>query len=335
VRRRRQLAAAIVRPTTVQQLGTAAVPLALVAAAALALLGHRPAASAAVVGLLAVLAWPYARARDAGPLDRAVLRLVLVFVLLGLALTVAVEYVVVRNIDIGRQNTVFKLYLQVWILWALAAAACAGLVWRRFSRLRPAVAETWRVAFGILLAVATLYPLLAARAKIDDRLASTAGRTLDGAAFMRTAAHTENGVGLPLGYDHAAIEWMQQNVDGSPVVMEGNTTPTLYGWQGRYSIYTGNPSIVGWDFHQRQQRPAQSEEVQARVADVQNAYRTADPAAAHEILTRYGASYVVVGPLERAYFPEGTAKWEQGVGRYWDVAYANPGVTIYRVASAG
>ena len=247
----------------------------------------------------------------------------------------AVEYAVVRNIDIGRVNTVFKLYLQVWILWALAAAACAGLVWRRLPRMRPAVGETWRVAFGILLAVATLYPLLAARAKIDDRLASTAGRTLDGAAFMRTAVHSENGVEMQLGYDHDAIAWMQQNVDGSPVVMEANTTPTLYGWQGRYSIHTGNPSIVGWDYHQRQQRPAQSEEVQARVADVQSAYRTADPALAHEILSRYGASYAVVGPLERAYFAEGTAKWEEGVGTYWDVAYANPGVTIYRVASAG
>ena len=42
-----------------------------------------------------------------------------------------------------------------------------------------------------------------------------------------------------------------------------------------------------------------------------------------------------VGPLERAYFPEGPAKWEQGVGTYWDVAYTNPGVTIYRVASPG
>ena len=58
VRRRRQLCAAIVRPTTLQRFGAAAVPLALVVAAALALLGHWPAASAAVVGLLAVLAWP-------------------------------------------------------------------------------------------------------------------------------------------------------------------------------------------------------------------------------------------------------------------------------------
>ena len=335
VRRRRQLCAAIVRQTTLQRIGAAAVPLALLVAAALALLGHWPAASAVVVGLLAVLAWPVARGGGARPLDHAVLRLVLVLVLIGLALTVAVEYAVVQNIDIGRVNTVFKLYLQVWILWALAAAACAGLVWRRLPRMRPAVGETWRVAFGVLLAVATLYPLLAARAKIDDRLDSTAGRTLDGAAFMRTAVHSENGAEMQLGYDHEAIAWMQQNVDGSPVVMEANTTPTLYGWQGRYSIHTGNPSIVGWDYHQRQQRPAQSEEVQERVADVQSAYRTADPALAHEILSRYGASYVVVGPLERAYFPEGGAKWEQGLGTYWDVAYENPGVTIYRVASVG
>jgi len=56
---------------------------------------------------------------------------------------------------------------------------------------------------------------------------------------------------------------------------------------------------------------------------------------AHRILTRYGASYLVVGELERAYFPEGAAKWEEGIGRYWTLAYENPGVRIYRVLRPG
>jgi hypothetical protein len=36
-----------------------------------------------------------------------------------------------------------------------------------------------------------------------------------------------------------------------------------------------------------------------------------------------------VGPLERAYFPEGVGKWEAAVGTYWTTAYANSGVVIY------
>ena len=39
-----------------------------------------------------------------------------------------VEYVVLRG-DIGRMNTVFKFYIQVWLLWSiLAAVAVAWLL---------------------------------------------------------------------------------------------------------------------------------------------------------------------------------------------------------------
>ena len=44
----------------------------------------------------------------------------------GLVLTLAVEYIVLKG-DIGRMNTVFKFYLQVWILWGIAAAVALGL----------------------------------------------------------------------------------------------------------------------------------------------------------------------------------------------------------------
>ena len=68
-----------------------------------------------------------------------------------------------------------------------------------------------------------------------------------------------------------------------------------------------------------------------RIHDVQELYETDDAGVAYRALRRYGASYAVVGPLERAYFPQGTAKWARGTGRYWTLAYENPGVRLYRV----
>jgi YYY domain-containing protein len=331
IRRFRELHAALVRGGLLYRSGVRVVPAVGGLSLVLAAFGHGPAALALAIAAVAALSWPVAGTGGSG-LQQSVRRLLVVFTLVGLALTIGVEYFVAAHVDIGRVNTVFKLYLQVWLLWALAAAVSVGVVFAHLRRMRRGVRNTWRLAFALLLLAAALYPVLGARAKIGDRFETSVGRTLDGTAFMRKTIFNDKDVAMPLAYDLAAIRWMQEHVHGSPVVAEVNTAPTLYGWQLRYAMFTGNPAIIGWDWHQRQQRPTQAEEVVKRVTDVQELYRTTDPAVAHRILTRYGASYAVVGPLERAYFPEGTAKWAQGTGRFWDVVYSNPGVRIFRVA---
>ncbi len=117
---------------------------------------------------------------------------------------------------------------------------------------------------------------------------------------------------------------MQEHVDGSPVVAEVNTSPTLYGWQPLRDVHrqSGDRRL---GLPPAPAAPAQSEVVTERVADVQSAYATTDPDVAYGIFSRYGAAYVVVGPLERAYFPEGTAKWARAAGRFWTLVYRNPG----------
>jgi YYY domain-containing protein len=256
-------------------------------------------------------------------------RFTLLLFLVGLLITIATEFFVARNIDVGRTNTVFKFYVQVWVLWAVATAVAAGRIYSRLSRGRDLWRVGWRIGFVGLLAIACLYPVLGTRARIGDRFDTSVGPTLDGLAFASKAVLSDHDTTFPLAPDAAAIHWLQANLDGSPVVAEVNTYPTLYGWGDRYAMFTGNPTIVGWDYHQRQQRPTQAGLVMQRIADVQKAYSTRNPAVAARIFRRYGASYFVVGPLERAYFPAGQTKWPLGVGRYWHLAYDNRGVQIY------
>ena len=52
-------------------------------------------------------------------------RLVLFLIGTGTVLTLAVEIIVLVG-DIGRMNTVFKFYLQVWVMFAISAAAGLG-----------------------------------------------------------------------------------------------------------------------------------------------------------------------------------------------------------------
>jgi uncharacterized membrane protein len=326
---------ALVRRTRSSLVASRLLGLTATGAAALALTGYGVPALGLLVGGLVVTALVRRPARRPHALGRVLWQMTLLLVLVGLMLTLVVEFLVVRNIDVGRTNTVFKTYMQVWVLWAIPAAVGAASVYERLSLLPRRLRAAWRLGFVLLLGTAALYPVLATRARIEDRFNPAVGRTLDGSAFMRRAALDVNGLRVRLAEDAGAIAWILQHADGSPVVGEVNTYPTLYGWGNRFAMFTGNPAIVGWDYHQRQQRPAQTDLVRARITDVQRAYRTQDARAAHRIFRRYGVTYFVVGGLERALFPEGQAKWEDGVDALWTRVYAGPGTQVYRLAGAG
>ncbi len=47
---------------------------------------------------------------------------------------------------------------------------------------------------------------------------------------------------------------MQRNIEGSPVIAEAHGSNPYRSIANRVAMYTGLPAIVGWDWHQRQQR---------------------------------------------------------------------------------
>jgi uncharacterized membrane protein len=148
--------------------------------------------------------------------------------------------------------------------------------------------------------------------------------------FMNFAQYDDFGQRLDLSEDYRAIRWMQDNVEGSPVIVEANCVE--YHWCTRFTIYTGLPGVVGWNWHQRQQRGLMSTWVEDRVAEVSNFYNAVDLESARSFLDKYDVSYIVVGPLERAaYTPEGIAKFQQNDGTYWAEVYRDGETAIYKV----
>jgi uncharacterized membrane protein len=259
-------------------------------------------------------------------------RLALLLLALALAITMGVE-VVRQKDDIGRMNTVFKFYMQAWVLFGVSTAF--GLAsWTARSRSWPSGLRrlAWAVT-ALLFAGVMLYPITAAPAKIRDRFSAEASpRGLDGMAFMDRAVYVDNNKDMMLSDDKDAIQWMLRHVDGSPVILEG-TTPG-YRWGSRFSIYSGLPTVQGWDWHQKQQRSViPGIEIDRRLANVREIYDTGDLARAQKLLDHYGVSYIVVGPLERAYYsPQGLAKFEKMVDLgYLQPAYSNASVKLYEV----
>jgi YYY domain-containing protein len=239
--------------------------------------------------------------------------------------------------DVGRMNTVFKFYLQAWVLLSLLAGPAVVLVYRALVRVRrlpnvsPAGRYAWLTAIVLIGVGTAVYPLLATRTKVPLRFESLPP-TLDGMAYMAEAKYEDKGRDLDLPSDWRAIRWMFENVEGTPTILEGNAP--LYHWGSRFSIYTGLPTVLGWDWHQKQQRMAYSNKVDERVRDVQRAYESPDPQAATSIIQKYGVKLIVVGGLERAYYPAaGLAKFDKMVGQGLEVAYQDGSVTIYRVVA--
>ncbi len=254
----------------------------------------------------------------------------LIFIAMALLMSVMVEFLVLKG-DVGRMNTVFKFYLQIWVMFALASARGTLIIFEHMEKWKKLWKFLWLTVFFLLFTSVMLYPFLSTGAKIRDRFDVNAGYTLDGTVFMNKGVYNFKSHNIQLLSDKKAMEWMEDNIKGSPVVCEFNTGD-LYTWCNRFSIYTGLPSIIGWDWHERQQLSVISEQVSKRISHVKTVYNTPDPWEAYRILRSYDAEYIIVGHLERACSnPEGTGKFEANAGILWEKLYDNEGLQIYKL----
>jgi YYY domain-containing protein len=256
----------------------------------------------------------------------------LAFFMIATALleTLVVELVYLVG-DIGRMNVVFKLYMQAWLLLTLALGTGLVALWNDQHKWTVRTQLIFQIPLILLVASALLFPLMGTTDKIHDRIDVNAPKTLDGMQYMQTSSYYDMGVVIPFGEDYAAIRWMQDNIQGSPVIVEGQAYE--YRWGNRYTIYTGLPGVVGWNYHQRQQRAIlQTSEVQNRVDAVDKFYMTDDLDYVRSFLKKYEVSYIVVGRLEQAFYPGGGLdKFAAQEGILWDEVYRNGETVIYQV----
>jgi YYY domain-containing protein len=306
-----------------------------VAAAYFALRGDT--ATAALVPALALVAYLAQRELRRQRPDSGPRLMALTLLGLALGLSLAVEFVRIEG-DVARMNTVFKFYLHVWVLLALLSAYAVWqllfIAWSPAPRTEEGVVRhiprfAGGFALGALLIGALIYTVAATPVRLDNRFLDLPN-TKDGAAYMRAATYYDAKGPIVLSYDYEGIQWLRANVQGSPAIVEGRTP--LYRWGGRFSIYTGLPTVLGWDWHQVQQRGQFAFMIDQRAREVERFYNDPDPVQAVLFLKQYDVRYVVVGQLERLYYTrEGLAKFAGGLGNVLEPAYENGALTIYRV----
>jgi YYY domain-containing protein len=244
----------------------------------------------------------------------------------GLLVAAAVDLLTVKD-DIGRMNTVFKFSLQAWHMLALGSSFAALYVvsfLKRTSLPSPVRRSqailrgtTTRAVLGVVV-LGALFPLMATPERQEQRFGQFSP-TLDGLRYLDSDPTYTEDIGRPgpdddvplhLREDEPLIRWLRENVKGSPTIVEA--VGPLYHWTGRYSINTGLPAVIGWDWHQIQQRGKFGSQIGQRREEVRDFYVQPDTREAERFLRRYDVSYVVVGPWERAFgTAEGVAKLEQ------------------------
>lgn len=229
---------------------------------------------------------------------------VLLLLAVGVLLVLSVEFIYLKDNFLTRMNTVFKFYYQAWVLWALASAyALTSLVRQR--RVGLVV-----LAVGLII-TGLVYPALAIPGRAREQGASP---TLDGTAYLAQIVPD----------DYEAIEWLNGQVQGAPVILEAPGEG--YQYEGRVSALTGLPTVLGWAGHEAQWRGSYEEQGR-RKPDIESIYVTRDVGQALTLLDKYGISCVYVGDVERARYPaDGLAKFAS----FMDVVYSFGSVTIYR-----
>ena len=238
------------------------------------------------------------------PGQSSVERLVYAAIALAIGLTLGVEVVVLDG-DLGRQNTVFKFYIQAWIFFSVAGGVSLAWLLHSVKRWNFVLGSGWQMSLTALLSLSLLYPIMATPARFLDRMnREETPLTLDGMEYMQYAPHSESGVDFNLNGDYHLIRWLQDTVEGTPYIIEASMPQ--YHWGGRININTGLPTVFGWNWHQRQQRNigGLNNMVWNRENNVTAFYTTSDIGVAWNLIEEYEIEYIIVGSLERAFYED-------------------------------
>lgn len=232
------------------------------------------------------------------------------------------------KLGLGRMNTVFKFYFQAWLFFAIGSSFAFFTLAKKLQK-RKILSWIWITTSVILFIFSFSYLPTATFAKIIDRMSPVNELTLDGEEYMKKSIYLDNNHIIELMYDHNAIDWINKNITGDKAVLEANTP--IYRWGSRISVYTGLPTVLGWDWHEiahRQYLPPQI--IRDRASDIKTLYESYNSQQTFLLLNKYNVKYIFLGQLEKAYYDtQGIENIIIQNPKFFKKVYMNPQSKIY------
>ena len=239
---------------------------------------------------------------------------VLLLALLGTILTLAPEFVFLRDTFGNRMNTIFKFYFQAWMLWGLAGSF--GVV-TLLSQTRSGWRWAAAAASFTVIAAGLIYPAIMLQAKTGMVDAATGQLrlqdwSLDGTLAFQTYSSD----------DFAAVQYLKT----APYGVIAEAVGGSYSSFARMAAQSGLPDVLGWPFHEYQWRGS-TKEIGNREPDLERLYTTTDWSEALDILKQYHVRYVILGSMEKTAYPVSQMKFDDNL----PVVFTSGDLVIYEV----
>jgi YYY domain-containing protein len=221
-----------------------------------------------------------------------------------------------------RMNTVFKFYMHLWAFLAISASYSYYELRCHFSKVQENspllkwkyMKKIWALSLLLLVVSCSIFPVVATYTRIKDMDAMP---SLDGMEYMKD---------LDRG-DYNAIKWIQENITGTPGILEAASDQSGYTYFSRVSTNTGLPTIIGWTRHERFWG-RDNADIQVRLEDVRSIYSTRSIEKTRELMDKYNISYVYIGQLERQTYNVRIDKFQNE--NYFEPVYQGS-VQIYKI----
>jgi YYY domain-containing protein len=209
----------------------------------------------------------------------------------ALGLVLICEFAFLRDFYGGeneRMNTVFKAYIQAWILFGVGSAGLVGAIWESLKKRSWTWMAGYAVAGSVTVAASLSFIVLADYTR-SNRFTSTRAAprpTYDPEALFRERYPD----------DARAVDWIKLNLPADATILE--ETAHAYEWETRVSTFTGRIGLIGWQNHESGWRNSWDLAMD-RANMIKQIYEGTDLDAACAIARRYGMEYIYVGELER------------------------------------